>query len=167
MDGMSRAAGSPTTIKFQGREYLLRGLSAEDWGTIESYMLSLRPNPLAIAQDAAITTSIRVEDEAAKFTDPRARERFLAQAQRIIEKSMELALAEARAKNTVSGEEVFEFLQSPRGVAYAFWVCFEKQYPKEFKLEQMFELFEEMGDEERSRLADQLGEASGVGSLGN
>jgi hypothetical protein len=167
MDGISRAAGSPVHISFQGRDYRIYGLVAEDWGTVEQYILSQRPNVLAIAQNAAIETAERAEQHALTLPDQAARERYLKQVQRVIDKSMEIAVASARENNTVSGEEVFEFLQTPRGVAFMFWVAFEKSYPGQFKLNDMYAIFETMAEETREKLASQLGAASGVDAVGN
>src|SRR3954452_14242685 len=133
MQGSSRALGSPVAIHFNGRDYRIHGLGAEDWGTVEAHLLSQRPNPWAEAQQAAIDTMHAVRKRIKNGEIPKDEaDDYLAQAQNVIDKSMEFARADARKTNIVSPQEVIEYLSTAEGTAFCFWIAFEKSYPGQF-----------------------------------
>lgn len=101
MDGAARAFASPAEIEIDGRTHEVRALVGEMYGAIEQKILSLRPDPFAIAKE-----------KMALFDDmPEAQTQLL-----------KIAMEEARAVKSVAGAEAKAWCNSLDGTAFTVWL---------------------------------------------
>jgi hypothetical protein len=142
-NGINRAAGSPTTVKLEGKTYIMEPLTLRDFGIIENEYLKRRPNPLKAV--AEVKDILAEEDY----------EKLLTQAYR-----------DATNVSKASPQEISEWLDTRDGVVFSIWLSLRKNHP-ELTKEMAEAAIQQMGEEQLKNIAESRDVASGVDELGN
>lgn len=147
MEGVSRPAGSGVPIEWKGETLVLEPLGLKQWGEIEQYLLKQKPDPIKVAA--------RIKKELGPLA-PETEEKLTAEAYR-----------DARQGNYATEQEVMTFARSQQGLAFCFWLCFERRYPGRFKLQETTEVIDSMSPQELEEKFNELLQASGLDQRGN
>ena len=143
MDGLGRASGAGKLITIQGKDYILSPLTIRHFGMVEQQILSNRPNPLKMVAEAAADLP---EELAAEM--------------------MKQAYNDAKKSNTVSANEVTEWLETFEGMCYAFFLMLKKEQP-EMTHEEVYDLMSDMTPQEMAQLQEDQSQVSGLDEAGN
>lgn len=147
MDGLGRAVGAGVTLKFGEREIILEPLTLRDFGLIEQHLLSQRRSPLDLVKDVVRD----LPPELAKSL-------------------LEQAYEDAKKGNTISPQEIAEWIDTFDGMAYSLWLSLEKRYPGEYQLTDVHDVMQQMMESDESvmeRLKALRDQASGLDERGN
>lgn len=145
MDGISRAIGAPGRISFNGKEYLLDPLGLEDYGTIENEIIKERRDDLI---NLAASCYGRFPPEAA-------------------EKTRKEAFAEAAKIRSIPPEEIHEWMNTVKGLAFTVWLGLHKRHPGEIDLTQAVKIVEQMSMDTQDELRRVRDQVSGIDEAGN
>jgi len=144
MEALARVTAAPVTLSINGRDVILDGLGAKDFGAIEQEILRLRKDPLAV-----VAPHLAAIPEA------------------LAEKLLNRAYKDAKAENRVTPEEAREWIDGLTGLSFCFWYCLEKRYPGEFSKAAIFEWLEGVDEEELERLKALRDQAAAIDTAGN
>jgi len=138
-----RTAGLDSqVIEIGGKSYTLRPLTVGVYASMETYLVSTRPDPLAIASEAV--------------------KRLPANQHEAVWKA---AMAQAVAGRTVTSQQVAEFENSIDGLAWKLWQCLKQDQPEIDSVEAARSLLIQAGEEHFERLARAAEIASGESDL--
>lgn len=137
MDGLHALAAGEYHLTIGGNEYRLAPLRICDYAEIETFLLSRRPDPL----DAVIPKLAHL---------PEPLQRHL----------LSEAYQELRRGRRVSLDEINEWLATPHGEVYQFWLSIRQHHP-EITLERAEELVRVAGAEENESLQQAMDVAQG------
>jgi len=116
MEGVHELTGTPVQVAIDGRSYRLAPLRIRHLGEMERHLLAGRPDPLELV--------------AKRLPElPEAAQRVL----------LERAYDQLRQGPRVSWQELRDWMQSPAGRIYQFWLAV-REYEPELTLEQAEEL---------------------------
>jgi|GEM_PF-2063100 len=101
MDGAHRAFASPTKIGLAGKDYTVRPRIAEHYAEFEDHLLSLRENPLVAAKEMLALVG----------DDPV-----------VVKQILEVAMAQRCHAKSITRQELSDWMDSLRGMAYVAWV---------------------------------------------
>jgi hypothetical protein len=179
MDGLSRPAGAPVPISFDGQTLLFGGICIEHFGIIEQHLLKKRPNIISLAIEAARQITDQANEEIAALpsadpSNPAAVEARRKKAQAIAEEARgqaesikNQAFAETRKISKISREEFSDWIDSFEGVAFSLWLDWSERYPGKYTLEQITKILNKMGNEHLATMIAARDQASGTDDLGN
>jgi len=143
-DGIAGPTGAGVPVEFGGETLILDPLTLKDFGLIERHLLRRRKNPLEVVR------------EAVKDLPPD-----------LAEKLLERAYEDAKKESVIPASEVVEFLDSLEGVAFSYWIMFEKRYPGKFSIDQCLDIMQGLSEEELEERKRARDEASGLDVRGN
>src|SRR4051794_16549112 len=103
MDGLAQMAGAAATLVIGGQTYRLGPLRARDYAEIEQQVVAERADPLAMLGPRLAGL-------------PEAWQRHL----------LSEAYRDLRRGNRASAEEVAEWLETPRGQVFEFWLALRR-----------------------------------------
>jgi hypothetical protein len=144
MDGVARPSGAGVTITFGGETLILEALTLKDFGLIENHLLSQRENPLMVVRDV-------IGDLPPEMAD----------------KLLDKAYRDAKKMNEVSAEEVAEWMDTFKGMAFSMWLCLEKRYKDRFTLETVLDVMDSLDEEDLDNLKNLRDQAAGLDESGN
>ncbi len=140
-----RTAGKDyETFTVGDKTYTLRPLTVGTYAELESYVRSRRPDPLALAADAA--AKVPPSQQPAMW---------------------DAAFRIATAGRTVSAEEMMAFETSPMGIAWKFWQLVKRDHPEIDSAEKAMALLEQIGREKSTELIMKMQIASGEEDVKN
>ena len=102
MDGAARAFGASTEIEIRGRKYEVRPRIIDMWAAIEQRILSLRPDPFAVAREKIAMFDGQPE---------------------IQKQLLQMAFDEVKQHRSVAGEEARAWCNTLDGVAFTLWLA--------------------------------------------
>jgi hypothetical protein len=144
MSKQHKTAGvSYETLTVDGKTYKLRPLKVGVYGEMESYVLSLRADPLRAAGEAV--AKLPAQYHAAIW---------------------EAAMKVVMAHRVVTNEEMAAFERSLKGIAWMLWKCLEQDQPEIGTPEKAFEIVMAAGAERAEEIQRKLHVASGQADLG-
>lgn len=140
-----RTAGTDfRKIKIDDEEYTLRPLKVGVYAEMESYIVSLRTDP--IAEAAKAVDSVPAQHHAAIWA---------------------AAMKQATSGKTVTAAEAADFENSIHGLAWKFWRCIEADHPEIDSVQKAIELLTLAGAERLEEIARSVELGSGEADLGN
>lgn len=144
MSKQHRTAGVDfQTVEIGGKSYKLRPLTVGVYASMEAYLVSIRPDPLAIASEAVKRLPANQHDALWRA-----------------------AIATAVANRNISSEQIAEFENSVDGLAWKLWQCLKQDHPEINSTEAARTLLIQAGEEHFVRLARAAEIASGEADLG-
>lgn len=126
------------------KTYKMRPLTVGAYAELEAYIVSKRPDPLALASQAAAKAPASQHDAIWRA-----------------------AMDRAMALRTVTPEEAQAFEDSMDGLAWKFWQCIRQDHPEVDSIQAAKELIISAGDERLREIAVATELASGEADLGN
>lgn len=146
MDGMARAMGGSSTIKWKGRTYELPPLQMRDWATIENECLKRRRDAIMAA---AASLYGKLPDD-------------------VWQRQVDSAVKKCELMSEVPAAEVQAWMETSAGVAFTLWLSLERKYSGEFVLEDMLEVIStQLPKEEVDKLIAARDQANGLDVAGN
>lgn len=145
MDGMQRAVGAGTLIEWEGKKYVLDGMTLEDYGILKNYYTELK-------RQERIDFVLKLESKLPKET---------------FQKHLDRAIEEASVLE-ISLDELDVWLNSIDGGTMSLWLLLDRRYPGQLSYSDMHKaLAEEHSRKKLDALIDSRNAATGVDRAGN
>lgn len=130
------------TVTILGKQYTLRPLTVGVYAQMEAYIISCRPDPLAVASEAVGKLPASQHDAVWRA-----------------------AMNQAVAARVVTAEAAAEFENSVNGLAWKLWQCMREDNPEINSMEAARDLLIKAGEEHFEYLARSTELASGEADL--
>lgn len=112
MEGMARAVGAGTIIDFEGKSYVLNGVTLEDYGILRNFLLEQKRQSKI---DFVLRLKGRIPDD-------------------VFAKHLDRAIEDGASMTDVKDEELDAWMQTVDGSARALWLCLNSRYPDDPQL---------------------------------